>query len=86
MLSFSNPRELEVVVRGATEGESWVDDVQEGLKALLSAEAAAAAPQIQVSEEAKAATMAAQQRYQEVAAQGGAQGPPQGPPQGLPPQ
>jgi hypothetical protein len=35
LLSFTNPRELEVVIRGATQGESWVDDVQSGLAALL---------------------------------------------------
>ena len=27
MSSFTNPRELEVVIRGATGGETWVDDV-----------------------------------------------------------
>ena len=47
-------------IRGATEGESWVDDVQEGMKAMMTAEAAAAAPVIALSEDAKAATAAAQ--------------------------
>ena len=37
--SFTNPRELEVAIRGGTEGESWVDDVQEGMKAMMTAEA-----------------------------------------------
>jgi len=57
-----------VLIRGATEGESWVDDVQEGMKNMMSAEAAAAAPKIELSEEAKAATNSAQTRFHEAAA------------------
>ena len=53
MGSFTNPRECEVLIRGATEGESWVDDVQEGLRNMMSEEAATAAPVIALSEEAK---------------------------------
>ena len=33
-------RAVEVAVRGATQGESWVDDVQQALKSMLSEEAA----------------------------------------------
>ena len=66
--SFTNPRELEVLIRGATEGESWVDDVQDGMKTMMTAEAAAAAPKIELSEEAKAATNSAQTRFHEAAA------------------
>ena len=61
MNTFSNPRECEVLIRGATQGESWVDDVQQAVKSLLSAEAAAAAPKSEVSEEMKEAEL----RYQE---------------------
>eukprot|EP01043_Picozoa_sp_COSAG02_P010385 COSAG02_NODE_364_length_23758_cov_17.250011_8_plen_202_part_00 len=68
LLGFTNPREAEVLIRGATEGESWVDDVQEGVKNLMKAEAAAAAPKIELSEEAKAATNSAQTRFHEAAA------------------
>ena len=35
-----NGREVEVAVRNATQGEAWVDDVQNALKGMLSAEAA----------------------------------------------
>ena len=59
MLSFGNPREVEVIIRGATQGESWVDDVQAGLRDLLTAEAAAAAPVSVVSEEIMAINAAA---------------------------
>ena len=78
LLSFTNPRELEVLIRGATEGESWVDDVQEGMKNMMSAEAAAAAPKIELSEEAKAATSSAQTRFHEAAANPEAAGSPGG--------
>eukprot|EP01043_Picozoa_sp_COSAG02_P034725 COSAG02_NODE_2444_length_8852_cov_3.142008_7_plen_844_part_01 len=57
-----------MLIRGATEGESWVDDVQEGMKNMMSAEAAAAAPKFELSEEAKAATNSAQIRFHEAAA------------------
>ena len=75
-----------MLIRGATEGESWVDDVQEGMKNMMSAEAAAAAPKIELSEEAKAATNSAQTRFHEAAANpamaagspGGGYGGPQG--------
>ena len=45
-----------------------MDDVQEGMKNMMSAEAAAAAPKIELSEEAKAATNSAQTRFHEAAA------------------
>ena len=35
-----------MLIRSNTEGESWVDDVQEGMKNMMSAEAAAAAPNV----------------------------------------
>ena len=57
-----------MLIRGATEGESWIDDVQEGVKNLMKAEAAAAAPKFELSEEAKAATNSAQSRFHEAAA------------------
>jgi hypothetical protein len=62
MLSFASARELEVLIRGATEGQSWVDDVQHGLGTLLTDSAASAAPVVALSEEAAAATAAVQQR------------------------
>jgi hypothetical protein len=57
-------------------GESWVDDVQEGMKVLLTTEAAAAAPVMAISEEAKAAVAGTQQRAAEMQAQGGMGGQP----------
>ena len=76
--SFTNPRELEVAIRGGTEGESWVDDVQEGMKAMMTAEAAAAAPVIAMSEEAKAATASAQTKFHEAGMAGDAPPGPEG--------
>ena len=40
-LADCNARGIEVLVRNATEGEAWVDDVQGALRGMLSAEAAA---------------------------------------------
>ncbi len=39
-MSKMNGREVEVAVRNATQGEAWVDDVQNALKSMLSEEAA----------------------------------------------
>ena len=47
-----NGREVEVAVRNATQGEAWVDDVQNVLKGLLSEEAAKAT-QVEESSEMK---------------------------------
>ena len=57
-----------MLICGATEGESWIDDMQEGVKNLMKAEAAAAAPKFELSEEAKAATNSAQTRFHDAAA------------------
>lgn len=40
MMDGANGRAIEVAIRGATEGESWVDDLQQALKAMLTDEAA----------------------------------------------
>ena len=51
LLGYTNPRELEVDVRNATQGEGWVDDVFAGLKGMMTADAGAAAPVMVRNEE-----------------------------------
>ena len=48
-----NARGIEVLVRNATEGEAWVDDVQGALRSMLSEEAAASTTGSGESEELK---------------------------------
>tara|TARA_B110001452_G_scaffold154522_1_gene128555 strand:- start:18 stop:866 length:849 start_codon:yes stop_codon:yes gene_type:complete len=48
-----NARGVEVMVRNATEGEAWVDDVQKALKGMLSEEAAASTEGPKESDEMK---------------------------------
>ena len=48
-----NARGIEVLVRNATEGEAWVDDVQGALRSMLSEEAAASTSGSGESEELK---------------------------------
>lgn len=53
MVSFQNPGPLERLVRTATQGEVWVEQVVSGLVALLPAEVAQASRAIDMDEEAK---------------------------------
>lgn len=53
MVSFPNPAPLEMLVRGGTHNEVWVDQVVSGLVALLPAEVAQASAIFDMDEEAK---------------------------------
>ncbi|KAH8075543.1 hypothetical protein JL721_1556 [Aureococcus anophagefferens] len=53
LASFGNARELEIVIRNATQGEGWVDDVQKAMKTFLPADVQRAKVANAESEEAK---------------------------------
>ena len=67
LASFGNARELEIVIRNATQGEGWVDDVQKAMKTFLPADVQRAKVANAESEEAKKVKAA----YRERAAAGG---------------